>query len=387
MKKVARGFLLLIVVGVLSGLIGYIVFNSKTTPVYSSTTKLYVVPGQDAENSLRTASGSLNDDFALIFKSDLVITDAQKTAGTTEDLASYISIHPVDKSNIIEITCENPDQNTAKKYVDAVAMSALKTTSIIPVEKISILSEGTTSDTTYKPNLIRNTLRTGLIGAVVCLIAEFFATIILCAFRTKEVDDEADYNFYYGNRNQLGNQPVATPVRQTSGNGFERKDSVYKKHFNDKKKKEELEAQKADQEAAAHKEGKEVDSKTSNNTLRQSETESEEDILEDVLSDDDILASIDDADDILKNDTDDVEMAAEQNIEEHPEEIEGSVPVDIDVVNAVYDESVSQDETDAEGDDVNVDAALQTDSMRNDAENQVMTQEKSSAEILGRIPE
>ena len=103
-------------------------------------------------------------------------------------------------SNIVEITCTNPDQNTAKQYVDAVAKTALKTTSIIPVKSIQILSEGTSTNTPVKPDLYRNTLMiAGACGAV-CAVLEIIIVLILCAFKKPEdhSDDEFEYEKYYG---------------------------------------------------------------------------------------------------------------------------------------------------------------------------------------------
>ncbi|MDU2209691.1 MAG: hypothetical protein E7E18_00150, partial [Eubacterium sp.] len=90
--------------------------------------------------------------------------------------------------------------NTAKQYVDAVAKTALKTTSIIPVKSIQILSEGTSTNTPVKPDLYRNTLMiAGACGAV-CAVLEIIIVLILCAFKKPEdhSDDEFEYEKYYG---------------------------------------------------------------------------------------------------------------------------------------------------------------------------------------------
>lgn len=199
MKKFAKYTLIFIMITILSGVIGYIVVNARTSSVYESTTQLYVVPGLESENSLRTHTGSLNEDFAIVFKSNMVISDAQRLLGTTEDLASYITVKAPAKSNIIEITCVNPDQATAKKYVDAIAKSALKATSILPVEKISILSEGTQSNIAVKPDLYRNTLYIVLISMQVTFLIELIVGLLTSVFAKVEDDDEAEYNKYYGN--------------------------------------------------------------------------------------------------------------------------------------------------------------------------------------------
>ena len=202
MKKFARFLLIWIIVSIMSGIIGYMWLNNEISPVYSSTTQLYVVPGEVAEASLRASDGGLKEDFAFVFKSNLVISDAQKVVGTTEALDSYITVNTPKNSNIIEIICNDPDQVTAKLYVDAVAKSALKTTTIIPVEKISILSEGTSSGIASKPHLYRYTAYIMIAGSFLCFFLELIVALCISAFsrkREKEEDDEAEYNKYYGN--------------------------------------------------------------------------------------------------------------------------------------------------------------------------------------------
>lgn len=233
MKKFARCVLILILVTVLSGVIGYAVVSNKTTSMYTSTTQLYVVPGVANEASLRTSDGSLNEDFSKIFTSSVVISDAQKTAGTSEDIASYITVKTPANTNIVEIICTNPDQNTAKAYVDAVAKSAIKTTSIIPVEKISILTEGTSTGVSIKPNIYKFTQYITIGAALVCVILECIICLFLCAFKkVDDDDDDGDYNKFYGGNiepvavvpntmddtmKSISKEPIYTPVQQEHG--------------------------------------------------------------------------------------------------------------------------------------------------------------------------
>lgn len=200
MKKFARCVLILIFVIIVSGACGYFYEDKTLTTMYTSTTQLYVVPGEENEATVRAVNGGLKDDFIIVFKSNVVIQEAQRIAGTSENIASYLTVSSPANSNIVEITCTNPDQNTAKQYVDAVAKTALKTTSIIPVKSIQILSEGTSTNTPVKPDLYRNTLMiAGACGAV-CAVLEIIIVLILCAFKKPEdhSDDEFEYEKYYG---------------------------------------------------------------------------------------------------------------------------------------------------------------------------------------------
>ncbi len=200
MKKFARCVLILILVAVLSGVGGYIYENNTITPMYESVSKLYIVPGSQNEASIRAKNGGLNQDFTIIFSSKVVIESAQRLAGTSEDISEYLTVSSPADSNIVELKVTNPDQNTAKTYVDAIAKTAVKTTTIIPVESIQILSEGTSDGVATKPHLY---YYTGLIVAAasaVCVFIELVVCLILCAFKKKEdhSDDEYEYEARFG---------------------------------------------------------------------------------------------------------------------------------------------------------------------------------------------
>ena len=200
MKKFSRCALILIIVTIISAIAGYIFENSTITPMYTSTAKLVVTPGADNEASLRAQNGALKNDFAIVFKSDVVISAAQKTAGTSEDIASYLTVKAVPDSNIIELICTNPDQSTAKTYVDAVAKNALKTTSIVPVSSIQVLEYGDESNNSFKPGLYRNTAIIAGIAAAICLFIELIVVFAIGAFKQEEdnSDDETEYERRFG---------------------------------------------------------------------------------------------------------------------------------------------------------------------------------------------
>ena len=200
MKKFARCLLILILVVILSGVGGYFYEDSTIKPMYESVSKIYVIPGSDSEASIRAKDGGLNKDFMIIFSSNVVIEAAQRIAGTSEDISEYLTVTSPADSNIVELKVINPDQNTAKTYVDAIAKSAVKTTTIIPVESMQILSEGTSTGNAFKPNLYRNTVIIAGMASVVCIFIELVVCLILCAFKKKEdhSDDEYEYEARFG---------------------------------------------------------------------------------------------------------------------------------------------------------------------------------------------
>lgn len=200
MKKFSRCVLVLILVTIISAAGGYIYENDAIAPMYTSTAQLYVIPGEENEATVRASNGGLNNDFMIVFTSSVVISEAQKAIGTSEDIASYLQVSSPANSNIVEITCTNPDQATAKAYVDAVAQTAVKTTSIIPVKSIQILTRGTTDHEAVKPGLFKNVLMITGVGAAACLLVELLVLLLMGAFKPAKdnSDDETEYERRFG---------------------------------------------------------------------------------------------------------------------------------------------------------------------------------------------
>lgn len=200
MRKFSRYVLILILVTVLGAVGGYIYEDHTITSMYTSTAKLIVVPGEENEASVRAANGGLKNDFTIVFTSKVVISAAQQTAGTTENIADYLTISSPADSNIVEITCTNPDQATAKTYVDAVAKAAIKTTSIIPVKSIQILESGDASNQPVKPGLYKNVLMITGIAFGACLLLEVLVALMIGAFKPAQdhSDDESEYERRFG---------------------------------------------------------------------------------------------------------------------------------------------------------------------------------------------
>ena len=200
MKKFSRCALVLIIVTILAAAAGYIYEDKSITPMYTSTAKLIVTPGEENEASLRATNGGLINDFEIVLKSDVVISAAQKTAGTSENIADYLTVKALPNSNVLELTCTNPDQTTAKAYVDAVAKNASKITGIIPVKSIQVLEYGDEDNVSVKPDLYEKTIMIAGCAAAGCLFLELIVVFVLGAFKKPDdnSDDEMEYERRYG---------------------------------------------------------------------------------------------------------------------------------------------------------------------------------------------
>lgn len=367
MKKFSRCVLILILVAIISGVAGYMYENKKILPMYESTTQLYVVPGEENEASIRASNGGLKEDFTIIFKSNVVISAAQKIAGTSEDIAQYLEVSSPANSNIVEIKCVNPDQNTAKKYVDAVAATAIKTTSIIPVNSIQILSEGTSSGVAFKPDLYRNTAIIIGIASAICLFIEVIVCLFMSAFKSKDDDynHEFEYERRFGHMDYIDHKPqliedgkdkqakAVSAANVDEAEVLDKLEHEVSDYFNEGKEEKNKKSRKR----------KKSSGKSEDDIIKQPETDvvnsigaadEEQEVIEDEGSDAvNSIGTADEEQEVIKNETSEIVYNAEEAAYAKPEveDVHNGKP-EMDVTYSAEAVDVEQEETENKGSDV-----------------------------------
>lgn len=367
MKKFSRCVLILILVAIISGVAGYMYENKKILPMYESTTQLYVVPGEENEASIRASNGGLKEDFTIIFKSNVVISAAQKIAGTSEDIAQYLEVSSPANSNIVEIKCVNPDQNTAKKYVDAVAATAIKTTSIIPVNSIQILSEGTSSGVAFKPDLYRNTAIITGIASAICLFIEVIVCLFMSAFKSKDDDynHEFEYERRFGHMDYIDHKPqliedgkdkqakAVSAANVDEAEVLDKLEHEVSDYFNEGKEEKNKKSRKR----------KKSSGKSEDDIIKQPETyvvnsigaaDEEQEVIEDEGSDAvNSIGTADEEQEVIKNETSEIVYNAEEAAYAKPEveDVHNGKP-EMDVTYRADAVDVEQEETENKGSDV-----------------------------------
>ena len=367
MKKFSRCVLILILVAIISGVAGYMYENKKILPMYESTTQLYVVPGEENEASIRASNGGLKEDFTIIFKSNVVISAAQKIAGTSEDIAQYLEVSSPANSNIVEIKCVNPDQNTAKKYVDAVAATAIKTTSIIPVNSIQILSEGTSSGVAFKPDLYRNIAIITGIASAICLFIEVIVCLFMSAFKSKDDDynHEFEYERRFGHMDYIDHKPqliedgkdkqakAVSAANVDEAEVLDKLEHEVSDYFNEGKEEKNKKSRKR----------KKSSGKSEDDIIKQPETyvvnsisaaDEEQKVIEDEGSDAvNSIGAADEEQEVIKNETSEIVYNAEEAAYAKPEveDVHNGKP-EMDVTYSADAVDVEQEETENKGSDV-----------------------------------
>lgn len=166
-----RKWYVILIIGILGALITGIISNLFITPIFTSTSKLYIINRQqdDITTWSDMQSGEfLAKDFRVLVKSRPVTEEVirnLKLNMTHEQLTSMISIHTPEETRILDIMVSYTDPGMAKKIVDEVArVSSEQLVNIMEIKKINIVEEGNLPLSPTGPNVGRNTFIGGTLG-------------------------------------------------------------------------------------------------------------------------------------------------------------------------------------------------------------------------------
>ncbi len=141
------------------------------TPMYQSTAKLYILTKSTSITSLADIQlgTQLTQDYMVLIKSRPVVTKVIDNLGldmTYEQLVNIISISNQTNTRILVIKAEYPDAFLAKKIVDEFAeVSRTQIAEIMATEKPTVVESGYASPFPYSPNIKKNILIAGIVGA------------------------------------------------------------------------------------------------------------------------------------------------------------------------------------------------------------------------------
>lgn len=185
---------LIILVGILTAAIGFLYSSFGITPMYQSTTKMYVLSRQD-ENKGTTYSDMqmgtlLTNDYAEMIKSRQVIETVIDELGldmTYGQLLSEITISVPTSTRIIALTVKDASPVNAMKIADTtreVASEHIK--NVMNIEAVNVVETANLPTQKCEPSVPKYTVLGGAIG--VFLMCAFFAIrfILNDAIRTPD---------------------------------------------------------------------------------------------------------------------------------------------------------------------------------------------------------
>lgn len=160
----------------LTGIVGaagaFLVTKLFMSPVYESTSSVYVLNRQNAEQGLTTgdlsSASQLTKDFEAMVTKRSVLEKTIEELGLDMDykeLAQKISVNNPTDTRVLEITAEDTDPVRARDIANAVRENGSEEmVEIMMLEGVNVVEEANLPDEPSRPSAMKNTLLGGLAG-------------------------------------------------------------------------------------------------------------------------------------------------------------------------------------------------------------------------------
>lgn len=147
------------------------------TPMYTSSTKIYVINRQNKETTTISdlqSSAQLTQDYKILILSrpvtEQVITNLNLNM-THQELVSHIKVNTPQNTRILEIAVEHSNPEIAKQLADSIAEEfAERMVTIMEMEKANIIEPGNLPTDPSSPNKSKNILIGGVVGGLLPII-------------------------------------------------------------------------------------------------------------------------------------------------------------------------------------------------------------------------
>ncbi len=203
---------IIILSGILTAVCAGLISSFLLTPIYTSTTKLYILNKSTSLTSLALQDlqlgTQLTQDYMVLVKSRPVVTqviDNLELNMTYEDMLNVITIDNPANTRILEITANYPDPYLAKRIVDEFAtVSTTRIAKIMDTSEPTVVEEGYLQPNPSSPNIKKNTIIGALIGILLS-----GGIIVVLYLLDDTIKDSEDIEKYLG-LHTLGLIPIET---------------------------------------------------------------------------------------------------------------------------------------------------------------------------------
>lgn len=163
--------------GVIVGIVAFVYSKYVIAPVYSSTTKVYVLTRQSTDanvtyTDLQTGS-QLTKDYVELVKSRTVLTQViaeLDLSMSTGELADMIDVSAAIDTRIITITANSTDVYEAQKIADSVrSIASVHICSVMNLEAVNVIDEANLPTAPSSPNVKRNAVLGVLVGIILAM--------------------------------------------------------------------------------------------------------------------------------------------------------------------------------------------------------------------------
>lgn len=191
---------IILIAGVVAALLAFVGTKLLITPMYVSTTKVYVLSKQDSNSTVTYSdlqtSSQFTIDYMELVKSRPVLEQVISVLNldmTTEELKSRITVATAqDSGRILSISVEDEDPKLARDIVNAIREAAgIQITAVMDADSVNTVEDGNLPTAPSSPSLKKNVAIGGLLGVV--LAAGIIIVIFLLDDTIKSPADVEQY--------------------------------------------------------------------------------------------------------------------------------------------------------------------------------------------------
>ena len=192
---------LLIVAGLVIAAIAFSYSAFILTPMYTSTTKVYILSKQGNDDKMTYSdtqlANNITKDFKEMIKSRTVVERVIQELNLNESYSSLsgrISVSNATDTRVVGISVKDPDPKKAQMLANSIRdVSAEHIREVMDLEAVNVVDEANLPTTPSEPSRKKYTLIGFLIGVVVCA-----AVLILRFYLDDSIKSSEDIEKYLG---------------------------------------------------------------------------------------------------------------------------------------------------------------------------------------------
>lgn len=199
LSLLARWYVILLA-GITCALVALVITKFLLTPMYTSTTSVYILNKQDSQavtySDLQTGT-QLTKDYAQLIQSrtvtEQVIADLGLTV-TSKDLSERIAVSSPTDTRILEISVEDESPEMAMRIANQVReVASVHIKDVMDIQAVNVVDEANVPDMKSSPSAFKNVLLGGVLGVFFAM-----AVIVVKAIMDDTIKSPDDIENYLG---------------------------------------------------------------------------------------------------------------------------------------------------------------------------------------------
>lgn len=216
---------IILLAGIVAALLAFAGTKLFITPLYTSSTSMYMLTKSNSESGLTTSDlqtgTQLTQDYMEMVKSRSVLEQVISVLNldmTTQELSECISTENKTDTRILTINVKNEDPKVAQEIADAVREAASITIKdIMDIDAVNTIEEANLPENPSSPSVMKNTAIGGMLGIIIAVGIIVLIYILDDTIKTPDdVEDHLGLNVLTSIPIQEGEQKVKRTKRRTT---------------------------------------------------------------------------------------------------------------------------------------------------------------------------